>query len=348
MNTGWYFGLDNQVVGPVDLQQLLDFLGSSEQWRRVLVWHEGFEEWKPVKDIPEIANQMTAKGPPPLPAPPVEPPPAPSAPIAVETPPASPALEPPAPAVTPPQATEPPAPVMNVAPIVSIVPDNPPAQPVTPPADAPKPVEAVAAPIVVAPATDAPVVATPAAPVAPPIAPAPPTTAESIAAPKRRRGWTAVLMVIALSAAGVLGHYTGNRDILSSFTKAPDIAAPPAQAKGAQANDDAIARGFADVVQSTTPSLPKKVDDWTVMYDVTASGRRMVYHHTLDTTKYLVPPNFAATMKQKMLGDACSGAIGEALKAGGSVEYRYHTQALFFVGNFEIAGGDCGAQTAAK
>lgn len=346
MNTGWYFGLDNQVVGPVDLQQLLDFLGSSEQWRRVLVWHEGFEEWKPVKDIPEIADQMTAKGPPPLPASPAEPPPTPPAPIAVETPPASPPVEPPAPTVTPPQATEPPAPVVNVAPIVSIVPDNTPAQPVTPPVEAPKPVEAVvatpvaAAPVTAAPVADAPVVAAPTATVAPPVVPA---AAEPIAAPKRRRGWTAVLMVIALSAAGVLGHYTGRTDILSFFTKAPDIAAPPAQAKGAQAS-----AGFADVVQATTPSLPKKVDDWTVMYDVTASGRRMVYHHTLDTTKYLVPPNFAATMKQKMLADACSGAIGEALKAGGSVEYRYHTQALFFVGNFEIAGGDCGAQTAAK
>lgn len=336
MNTGWYFGLDNQVVGPVDLQQLLDFLRSSEQWRRVLVWHEGFDAWKPVKDIPEIADQMAPKGPPPLPTPP--------APVAVEMPPAPPSAEPSAPAVSPPQVAEP-APVVNVAPVVSIVPDTAPAQPVAAPVEAPKPAEAVVPPIVAAPDAAAPVATAAPATVA---LPAAPVAAEPPVKQKQRRGRTALLMVIALSAAGVLGHYTGRRDILSSFTKAPDIAAPPAQAKGAQASDDAVARGFADVVQATTPSLPKKIDDWTVMYDVTASGRRLVYHYTLDTTKYLVPPDFAAAMKQKMLADACSGAMGEALKAGGSIEYRYHTQALFFVGNFEIAGGDCGAQTAAK
>jgi hypothetical protein len=91
-----------------------------------------------------------------------------------------------------------------------------------------------------------------------------------------------------------------------------------------------------------TTQLPKKLDDFTTRFDVTQAGKRLVFHHILDTTRYLVPQNFAAAMKEKMLPEACANASREALKAGGTIEYRFHSQAAFPIGSFEVNGADCG------
>lgn len=372
MTTEWYIGFDGQVVGPVDQQQLLDFLKSSEQWRQILVWHVGLPEWKHAKDVEEVAA-LVAKGPPgppPLPAPPPEPPKAeapsivPVAPI-VEAP-AAPVVETPA------------APVVEApaSPVVEAKPAEPaPAEAVpAPPAEqVAKPAEPVAAPVEpVAPAAQA----APAEPVAPvePVAvtvaatpePAPASShahapehahahgpapaseriemlaaqaaPEVVAAaraarhatpPRRRWGWSATALTILVLLGVAFAAQQLSRKDSSTVAKATQ-----------PSNEVLIERGFAEIVQATT--LPKKLDDFTTRLDVTPAGKRLVFHHIIDTTRYLVPPNFTTTVKDKMLSEVCTPATREALKAGGTLEYRFHSQAAFLIGSFEISGNDCG------
>lgn len=314
MTTEWYIGFDGQVVGPVDQQQLLDFLTSSEQWRQILVWHAGMDEWKLAKDVPDIASQIP-KGPPPLPAP--VPPPMPTAAPKSEAP-QSEAAKSDAPKSEAPS-------IVPAAPAETVPTDA--AKPVEPaPAAAPAPVEA---PAVVAAPTPAPVVEIGAAP-APLVVAA---THQTVERPRRRWGWgaTALTILLLLGGAFAAQKFQLLTRSMESLTVAKAIQ---------PSNDATLERGFAEIVQAT--ALPKKLDDYTTRLDVTPAGKRLVFHHLLDTSRYLVPQNFAAVTKEKMLPEACTPAAREALKAGGTLEYRFHTQAAFLIGSFEISGNDCG------
>ena len=151
---------------------------------------------------------------------------------------------------------------------------------------------------------------------------------------KRRWGWKATaLTVILLIGAGMAGSKFDLFKLLKGDTSTVAKATQPT-------SDATIERGFAEIVQSA--QLPKKLDDFTTRFDVTPAGKRLVFHHIIDTSRYLMPPNFAAVMKDKMLPEACANASREALKAGGTLEYRFHSQAAVPVGSFEIKNADCG------
>jgi hypothetical protein len=68
MRDAWYYADRNGKVGPLSLKKLRETLAafSTANASDVLVWHEGFPDWKPAEDVPEL-NEIQTPLPPPLP-----------------------------------------------------------------------------------------------------------------------------------------------------------------------------------------------------------------------------------------------------------------------------------------
>jgi hypothetical protein len=62
----WYYADYKGQIGPVNLQQLKDVLARVSEPASVLVWRDGFTEWKKASDVPEFRAQTLS--PPPLPS----------------------------------------------------------------------------------------------------------------------------------------------------------------------------------------------------------------------------------------------------------------------------------------
>jgi hypothetical protein len=60
----WYYAEGGQQRGPIPLSELLPLLGRIADPRYVMVWRHGFNDWKPVEEVREIAQQLFR--PPPL------------------------------------------------------------------------------------------------------------------------------------------------------------------------------------------------------------------------------------------------------------------------------------------
>ena len=59
----WYYGEGGQARGPVSHAELIPLLARIADPRRVMIWRDGFEDWKAVEDVHEVAQQLF---PPPL------------------------------------------------------------------------------------------------------------------------------------------------------------------------------------------------------------------------------------------------------------------------------------------
>ena len=64
MSDTWYYAVHGDRTGPVTFQQLRDALARLPNTGDVLVWRDGFPDWKRVGDVPELRSQAAA---PPLP-----------------------------------------------------------------------------------------------------------------------------------------------------------------------------------------------------------------------------------------------------------------------------------------
>src|SRR5262245_58811704 len=74
MSELWYYAEGGETRGPLSLADLVGNLSQVSDPEKVLVWRKGFENWKPVNVVSEVAGQMIR--PPPLrptPAPVVSP-----------------------------------------------------------------------------------------------------------------------------------------------------------------------------------------------------------------------------------------------------------------------------------
>lgn len=78
MTDSWYYAEGQNSRGPVSLAELMAALARTADPRRVLVWRQGFDNWKPV----ELVDEVTAQLPPPPAPKPVPPPPPPGPPAA--------------------------------------------------------------------------------------------------------------------------------------------------------------------------------------------------------------------------------------------------------------------------
>ncbi|MBR0907694.1 DUF2569 family protein [Bradyrhizobium liaoningense] len=60
----WFYAEGGQQRGPISISELLTLLARVADPRRVLVWRQGFENWKPVEEVHEIAQQLLQSTPP--------------------------------------------------------------------------------------------------------------------------------------------------------------------------------------------------------------------------------------------------------------------------------------------
>ncbi|HEX7669608.1 MAG TPA: GYF domain-containing protein [Polyangiaceae bacterium] len=51
----WYIGIDGSPLGPLTIAQLREKAASGKVTLESLVWRDGFEEWKPIRDFPELS-----------------------------------------------------------------------------------------------------------------------------------------------------------------------------------------------------------------------------------------------------------------------------------------------------
>lgn len=54
----WYYGEGGQARGPVPHAELIPLLARSADPRRVMIWRDGFDDWKAVEDVHEVAQQL--------------------------------------------------------------------------------------------------------------------------------------------------------------------------------------------------------------------------------------------------------------------------------------------------
>lgn len=64
----WHVAVNGQTVGPFSQQQLLAGLRSGQYNRSTMVWRDGFADWLPVEQVPELSDPGAAAqaGPPPV------------------------------------------------------------------------------------------------------------------------------------------------------------------------------------------------------------------------------------------------------------------------------------------
>jgi uncharacterized protein DUF2569/uncharacterized protein DUF4339 len=54
----WYYGEGGQTRGPVPHADLIPLLARIADPRRVMIWRDGFDDWKAVEDVHEVAQQL--------------------------------------------------------------------------------------------------------------------------------------------------------------------------------------------------------------------------------------------------------------------------------------------------
>ncbi len=57
-DTEWYLGLDGEILGPMDIEELERRLSRCDEASDALVWNEGLEEWVEPRALPETAQLM--------------------------------------------------------------------------------------------------------------------------------------------------------------------------------------------------------------------------------------------------------------------------------------------------
>ena len=71
MSELWYYAEGSETRGPLSLADLVGNLSKASDPEKVLVWRKGFQNWKPVSAVSEVAGQLIRP-------PPLRPPPPPS------------------------------------------------------------------------------------------------------------------------------------------------------------------------------------------------------------------------------------------------------------------------------
>ena len=69
----WYYAEGQTTCGPLSIDELIPLLIRISDPRRIMIWRHGFDDWKPVEEVREVAQQVfrpppLKPGPPPIPA----------------------------------------------------------------------------------------------------------------------------------------------------------------------------------------------------------------------------------------------------------------------------------------
>jgi predicted Zn finger-like uncharacterized protein len=65
----WHAAIDDNNTGPFSISQLKQYVASGQVNGETSVWKDGFADWKPLKDVPELAVQLLSGAPAATPAP---------------------------------------------------------------------------------------------------------------------------------------------------------------------------------------------------------------------------------------------------------------------------------------
>src|SRR5258708_19719630 len=68
----WYYAEGEKTRGPLSIDELIPLLVRISDPRRIMIWRHGFDDWKPVEEVREVAQQLfrpppRTPGPPPIP-----------------------------------------------------------------------------------------------------------------------------------------------------------------------------------------------------------------------------------------------------------------------------------------
>lgn len=63
MERGWFYAEGEGSVGPISFDALTAALLRMPEPGQTFVWREGFENWRPAKDVPELARRITKQAP---------------------------------------------------------------------------------------------------------------------------------------------------------------------------------------------------------------------------------------------------------------------------------------------
>ncbi len=63
MEQGWFYAEDERSVGPISFDALAAALLRMPEPGKTLVWRDGFEAWRPAKDVPELAGRLLKRAP---------------------------------------------------------------------------------------------------------------------------------------------------------------------------------------------------------------------------------------------------------------------------------------------
>jgi hypothetical protein len=68
----WYYAEGEKACGPLSIDELIPLLVRVSDPRRIMIWRHGFDDWKPVEQVREVAQQIfrpppLRPGPPPIP-----------------------------------------------------------------------------------------------------------------------------------------------------------------------------------------------------------------------------------------------------------------------------------------
>ncbi|MDT8303522.1 MAG: DUF4339 domain-containing protein [Sedimentisphaerales bacterium] len=78
MDKDYFFGSDNQTIGPVNLESVKEKISQGVITSQTLIWYEGMDNWKPAGQVQELSSLFKSGiQPPPLPQSPTTPPPLP-------------------------------------------------------------------------------------------------------------------------------------------------------------------------------------------------------------------------------------------------------------------------------
>lgn len=59
----WYYGLNGEQHGPVEAEEIRAMLASRMINGHTIVWREGMDQWLPMLEVPEWANQVVEPAP---------------------------------------------------------------------------------------------------------------------------------------------------------------------------------------------------------------------------------------------------------------------------------------------
>jgi hypothetical protein len=127
--------------------------------------------------------------------------------------------------------------------------------------------------------------------------------------------------------------------IIFVIAKESRHSAPPPSAASVA---DQVEEGFKLAAARIRPTLPKKLDDATTLWDVSSRGMVLTYRYSVDRDNYELLPNSMQVAQRATTRLVCNTQdMKSAMKAGAVYEYSYSDEKANSLGGFVVTAADC-------